>query len=335
MVNIIEKIAPANSKCRPGYQRTGFLGVTIHNTGNPVKGAGARNHAAYLSGDGQKNQVSYHYVIDDKDIYKCIPENEVAWHAGDGAGSGNYKTIAIEICMNPDSDLLVATNNAAELAADTLKRNGITTVQGHLFQHNHWSGKNCPSEIRAGRPYDWTAFMSKVQDFLIGTTAPAPTAPPSNSFTANGVVNMRDSGETKALTYQTETTLSSFGWVPKSERVQIVETGKTPVNGYIRYKIKYALIAGGYKEGWINSRWIDRDGQTSAPAAPQSVFLTVSTNSSPLALNKLFNGKEALKPILIWMPKGAKVELLEKSNNKWYKVKYNGIIGWASSEYLK
>lgn len=78
------------------------------------------------------------------------------------------KTINIEICDNADGDIRQATDNAVILVADILRRNGITNVNGHLFQHNHWTGKDCPYDIRRGNPYDWGTFCSKVQQALNG-----------------------------------------------------------------------------------------------------------------------------------------------------------------------
>lgn len=82
------------------------------------------------------------------------------------------KTINIEICDNADGDIRQATDNAVILVADILRRNGITNVDGHLFQHNHWTGKDCPYDIRRGNPYSWETFCSKVQKALNGGVEP-------------------------------------------------------------------------------------------------------------------------------------------------------------------
>lgn len=79
------------------------------------------------------------------------------------------KTINIEICDNADGDIRQATDNAVELCADILRRNGINNVNGHLFQHNNWTGKDCPYDIRRGNPYDWGTFCAKVQEKLGGS----------------------------------------------------------------------------------------------------------------------------------------------------------------------
>ncbi len=161
MVTIKQKFIPAGTKARSGYALKPDF-VTIHNTSNKKKGANAASHATYMSNSGKNTYVSYHYVVDDKEIYQLLPDNEVAWHAGDSEnGPGNRKSLAIEICENSDGDLLKATNNAVELTAYLMKKHNIPLA--NVVQHNKWSGKNCPNRIRAGQPYNWQTFINKVQ----------------------------------------------------------------------------------------------------------------------------------------------------------------------------
>lgn len=169
-MEIIEMLAHKGCNCRPCINRTGFRGITVHNTSNWNKGANAIAHANLLRGSWKNNYTSWHYVVDQDRAVRCIPENEVAWCAGDGRGDGNMKTINIEICDNSDGDIRKATDNAVELCAEILRRNGITNVNGHLFQHNNWTGKDCPYDIRRGNPYDWNTFVNKVQEHLNGHT---------------------------------------------------------------------------------------------------------------------------------------------------------------------
>lgn len=170
-MEIIEMLAPLGYKCRPGISRTGFRGITIHNTSNWNKGANAIAHANLLKGSWKNNFTSWHYVVDQDRAVRCVPENEVAWCQGDGNGDGNMKTISIEICDNSDGNIRKATDNAAELAAQILRRYGVTNASGYLFQHNYWTGKDCPYDIRRGKPYDWNTFVEKVQSKLSGTSS--------------------------------------------------------------------------------------------------------------------------------------------------------------------
>ena len=165
---IIERLAPAGHNCRCGENLWGFRGITIHNTSNWSKGANALAHANLLRNGWKDNFISWHYVIDKDYAVRCIPENETAWCAGDGNGDGNRKTINIEICDNSDGDIRMATDNAVELCADILRRHGIKTARGHLFQHKDWTGKDCPWDIRRNNPYGWDAFVNKVQEKIDG-----------------------------------------------------------------------------------------------------------------------------------------------------------------------
>ena len=170
-VKITKDYAPVvSSGARPGIKMSKCIGVTIHNTDNSGVGAGARAHANLLKNGWKSKQQSWHFAVDENGAYQSIPTDEIAWHAGDGgSGKGNTQTIAIEICMNSDGDLEKATDNAAQLAAQQLKEKGLSADK--LYQHHDWSGKNCPSQIRAGKPYNWSTFKSRVKAYYNGNTS--------------------------------------------------------------------------------------------------------------------------------------------------------------------
>lgn len=170
MKEIKTKLIPINTAARSGYVLKPKY-ITIHNTANTDVGADAENHAIYMQGSGKNSTASYHYVVDDKEIYMLLPDNEVAWHAGDGEdGVGNRQSLAIEICENVDGNLLNATNNAVELTAYLMKLYNIPL--SNVVQHNHWSGKDCPNRIRKGEPYNWQTFLNKVKAVLNGSAKP-------------------------------------------------------------------------------------------------------------------------------------------------------------------
>lgn len=135
------------------------IGITIHNTANK---ASAANEIAYMIRNNK--QTSFHYAVDDIEIIQGIPENRNAWHAGDGNGDGNRKTIAIEICYSTGDKTKFekAQENAAEFAASLLKKYGWTTA--NLYTHKHWSGKHCPH--RTLDEYGWDFFVNLVKKYL-------------------------------------------------------------------------------------------------------------------------------------------------------------------------
>ena len=190
MAKLIGMLAYEGSCPRPGHALTPKY-ITIHNTANRGNGADAVAHGNLLRGGWRNKAIGWHYVVDEGRVVQCIPEDESTWHAGDGAnGTGNRQSLAIEICENDDGDLRQATENAAQLTAELMRRHGIPIER--VVQHNHWSGKDCPNRIRRGEPYDWRAFLARVQSYLGGgQEAPAPSPAEGTLSVAPGTWNAR------------------------------------------------------------------------------------------------------------------------------------------------
>nr|WP_269751020.1 N-acetylmuramoyl-L-alanine amidase [Paenactinomyces guangxiensis] len=132
--------------------------ITIHETDNPKSGADAEAHAR-LQYNGNSRAASWHYTVDDKEIWQSIPDNEVAWHAGDGgSGTGNRKSIGIEICVNSDGNFEKAKQNAVELVRYLMAKHNIPLSR--VVPHKHWSGKNCPRHILP----QWSQFTKQIQE---------------------------------------------------------------------------------------------------------------------------------------------------------------------------
>ena len=129
--------------------------VTVHNTANP--NTTAQNNRDYFS-NHPNAKVSTHWVVDDKEAIKCVPEYEPTWHAGPAA---NYSSISIEVCEFTDSKRQEKCNdNAAQLVADILTRykwniDKVTT-------HQNWTGKYCPRKLLPM----WDQFVNMVKQYL-------------------------------------------------------------------------------------------------------------------------------------------------------------------------
>jgi N-acetylmuramoyl-L-alanine amidase len=158
MVEIKQRWIPTSNKnVRPGIKRKPTY-ITIHETDNTSVGANAVAHAR-LQASGNSRQASWHYQVDDKEIWQSVPDDEVAWHAGDGQGPGNMKSIGVEICVNRDGNYEQAKQNAAWLVRQLMKKHNIQI--NNVVQHHHWSGKNCPRIMREQN--GWSAFLQMVQ----------------------------------------------------------------------------------------------------------------------------------------------------------------------------
>jgi N-acetylmuramoyl-L-alanine amidase CwlA len=152
-------LLPEGAEGRPGTVRR-VKYVVIHETGNPAAGADAASHNRYLL-SGNAGTTSWHYTVDDHEIYQNLPDTEVGWHAGDREkkDGGNANGIGVELCINEDGDFEKTLKNGASLTAYLLRCYGLTLDD--VKQHADFMEKDCPQTLRdTGR---WQEFLSMVQ----------------------------------------------------------------------------------------------------------------------------------------------------------------------------
>jgi N-acetylmuramoyl-L-alanine amidase len=164
------KIVPVSTGIRPGegfdphpegitqYNPYNVYWVVVHDTANTNPGAGALAHANYLYSNamaGTELWVSWHFTMDDKEVYQHLPEIERGYHAGDGstlpgqgtyAGGGNRNGIGIEMGVNQDADVYRIWQRTAKLANQLLVKYNLPS--DHMKYHVDFSGKNCPQTLR-------------------------------------------------------------------------------------------------------------------------------------------------------------------------------------------
>lgn len=157
-MNIQQQFIPiSHKKTRPGIKMSPKY-ITVHETGNTANGANAKAHANLLS-RGNTRTASWHFTVDDKEIYQHLPTNEVGWHAGDGGnGQGNRQSIGIEICVNRDGNFQKAKQNAIWLIKHLMGKLNIPIER--VVPHKHWSGKNCPTNLLK----TWTVFINEIKN---------------------------------------------------------------------------------------------------------------------------------------------------------------------------
>ena len=133
--------------------------IVVHNTAND---ATAENEVAYMIGN--KNQVSFHYAIDDQEVVQGLPIDRNAWACGDGAnGKGNRKGIQVEICYSKSGGTRFdqAEKNAAHFIATLLRERGWGIEK--VKKHQDFSNKYCPH-----RTLDkgWNGFIQMIKSYL-------------------------------------------------------------------------------------------------------------------------------------------------------------------------
>lgn len=163
LLNLRDVMIPAGRPNRSGSAITP-TSITVHNTSNTGAGANAAAHAKFVTQtgyymlNGNKNWVSWHYTVDDKEVIKHLPLNEKAIHAG----SANGQSIAIEICMHQGIDQQAANLRAARLVAALLHDFGwgIQAVR----THRSWTGKKCPTLLldNGKEGGTWDAFCQRI-----------------------------------------------------------------------------------------------------------------------------------------------------------------------------
>lgn len=146
--------------------------IVIHNTAND---APAANEIAYMHRN--KNEVSFHFAVDDKEAVQGIALNRNAWHAGDGNGKGNREGIAIEICYSKSGGqkFEAAQKNAAELTAKLLGDYGWGIDR--VTKHEDYANKHCPH--RTLDDYGWDYFLNLVKGFMGIKAETKPATAPS------------------------------------------------------------------------------------------------------------------------------------------------------------
>lgn len=177
-IPVRKSFIPATNSNRPGLPVTfeGARWITVHETGNPNRGANAEMHRRFVhngGGAGPGNDgVSFTFVVDDAEIIWLVPLEERTWQASDGAdGTGNSST-SIETCINADGDFAQACENVAQLIA-WLAVNHPKKSIGRIAQHNTWARdkKNCPERMRANNGAGWNALLARVREIAAGGDA--------------------------------------------------------------------------------------------------------------------------------------------------------------------
>lgn len=157
-ISVITDLIEEGSNIRPGTTRE-IRYIVIHETDNTEAGVGAANHATYLKYNNDL-YTSWHYTVDDTEIYHHLPDNEVGYHAGDEIG--NLYGIGIELCVNSDGDFDKTFDNATKLVAYLLKAYHLTIED--IKTHYDFNGKDCPHIIRATGRMD--EFKEKVSYYM-------------------------------------------------------------------------------------------------------------------------------------------------------------------------
>ena len=167
----------------PTHKITNLIGITVHNTDRITVASNTTPAEQYTRAtvNGNMKDVRVHFYVDDVCAWQCLPLDLSGWHATDGSGDGNRKTISIECIMNGSGDAKdkKAEGNCAKLVAYLLDKFKLKDTA--IYSHNHWySKKYCPAYIL---PH-WNNFKKKVISYRNKNTVIEGNSKPSNSVKA-------------------------------------------------------------------------------------------------------------------------------------------------------
>lgn len=178
------------------------IGITVHNTESISVSSSTTMAEQYTRAtvNGNMKDVRVHFYVDDVCAWQNLPLSLSGWHAADGSGNGNSKTIAIEVI----GDSAKAEANAVKLTAYLLKQYGLN-ADSNLFTHTHWlnvmdgksgnidylntadnSRKMCPIYIL---PH-WSTFKNNVKNAL-GTSSSTSSSSTSSSTSTSEPYRIR------------------------------------------------------------------------------------------------------------------------------------------------
>lgn len=157
-IPVYTELIDENTSTRPMTKRI-IKYIVLHETDNYERGVGAKNHANYLKYNNDSS-TSWHYTVDDYEIYHHIPDDEVAHHAKDDVG--NQYGIGIELCVNSDGNFEATFENGAKLVAYLLKAYNLGIDS--LKTHHDFSGKDCPHLILENNRLE--EFKNRVRYYL-------------------------------------------------------------------------------------------------------------------------------------------------------------------------
>lgn len=244
------------------------IGVTVHNTDwiNVASNTTPAEQYTRATVNGNMNDVRVHYYVDNICAWQNLPLTLAGWHAADGQGKGNRKTIAIECIMSSkynDKDK-ASEDNCARLAAYLLHKYNLDI--NHLYTHTHWlnvkngksgtvdtlntmhnSYKMCPAYIL---PH-WQSFKNKVAKYLDELNGKKTTSSKPKEEKYPFTPNAKMLAGSK--TYADNSRKVEIGGVDKAERVKLLVAGST--NAIIQYKTSDTT----YKVGIVYAKDVAKD----------------------------------------------------------------------------
>lgn len=176
-MNIQEKLLTENKWSRTGQKNKGITGLVIHWVANPQSTAEANRNFFEERKHGGLGFGAAHYIIGlQGEIIRCIPEDELAYHAGAKEykpivekmlhGQPNNYTLGIE-CCHTDWSGKMTQETYSSLIGLTLElcRKYKLEPRKQLFLHYEITGKDCHKYF-VDNPQEWDNFKLSIDNMM-------------------------------------------------------------------------------------------------------------------------------------------------------------------------
>ena len=297
--------------------------IVIHDTDNRQAGANAMANRNYFA-NHPNAKASAHYIIDEGNIIQALEDTWKGWHVGDGNNPNinNSTTIAIELCVNEGNDFNKTLENGIELTKYLMNKYNIPAE--NVVMHRDASGKTCSRMMIEDRPSLWPYFKDRISggDGSLEDDGLKPKM--QGKVTNASVLNVRESPSTSGRI------------VHKLNRNQVVGIYEE-LNGW--YKIDY--IDGVKKKyGYVSKDYIsiinENPNDEEKPVEPEKPSVSVN-KQGVVKVNSALNmrsGPGSNYGVIGTLRNNDKVEIIKEVDG-WYEIKFNGKVGYVSSQYIK
>jgi len=246
-MEIEERLLSVNPYSRTGEKLQSVKQIVVHWVGNAGSSAmGNRNYFESLKNKGIYASSQYIICLNG-DIIRCIPENEVAYHAGNR--TVNRNSIGIENC-HPDWDGKFnenTYNSLVELCVDICKRYNLGI--DNIIRHYDVTGKECP-RYYVRNEQEWIKFKNDVANKL-GQAITNIAVPEKKG--SDEPVRRYKNGSTKEIIYADTALTKQIGSLSPYEECDCFGVFNNrpmvryKVDGSNNYKIGFAVWTGGVK----------------------------------------------------------------------------------------
>ncbi|HHQ4317518.1 SH3 domain-containing protein [Clostridium perfringens] len=297
--------------------------IVIHDTDNRQAGANAMANRNYFA-NHPNAKASAHYIIDEGNIIQALEDTWKGWHVGDGNNPNinNSTTIAIELCVNEGNDFDKTLENGIELTKYLMNKYNIPAE--NVVMHRDASGKTCSRMMIEDRPSLWHYFKDRISggDGSLEDDGLKPKM--QGKVTNASVLNVRESPSTSGRI------------IHKLNRNQVVGIYEE-LNGW--YKIDY--IDGVEKKyGYVSKDYIsiinENPNDEEKPVEPEKPSVSVNKQGI-VKVNSALNmrsGPGSNYGVIGTLRNNDKVEIIKEVDG-WYEIKFNGKVGYVSSQYIK